>query len=62
MVSTESRSIYDELDQLNEAELESVIANEPAKADDARYTLGKLLIAGMNTLLLASLTMVDDGF
>ena len=48
MVSTESVAIYDALDQMTEAELESIIANEPAKADDARYILGKLLIEGAN--------------
>ena len=38
--------LYDELDQLTEAELESFITNEPAKADEARYILGRLLIEG----------------
>ena len=38
--------LWDELDQLTEAELESVIANEPAKADDARFVLGRLCVEG----------------
>ena len=38
--------LWDELDQLTEAELESVISNEPAKADDARFVLGRLQIEG----------------
>ena len=38
--------LYDELDQLSQAELEAIITNEPAKADDARYVLGRLLIEG----------------
>ena len=40
--------LFDQLDQLTEAELEGVINNEPAKADDARYILGRLLIEGTN--------------
>ena len=39
-------SLYDTLDQMTEAELESIIANEPGKANDARYILGRLLIEG----------------
>ena len=38
--------LWDELDQLTEAELESVVANEPAKADDARFVLGRLCVEG----------------
>ena len=38
--------LWDELDQLTEAELETVIANEPAKADDARFVLGRLCVEG----------------
>ena len=33
---------------MTEAELETIIANEPAKADEARYILGRLLIEGTN--------------
>ena len=40
--------LYDELDQLSQAELEAIITNEPAKADDARYVLGRLLIEGIS--------------
>ena len=38
--------LYDQLDQLNVEELEQIIANEPAKADNARYVLGRLYIEG----------------
>ena len=31
---------------MTEAELEGIIANEPAKADDARFVLGRLCIEG----------------
>lgn len=41
-----SECVFDSLDQLNETELEAVISNEPAKANDARYVLGRLLIEG----------------
>ena len=40
------QQLHDELDQLTEAELEAVITNEPAKADEARYVLARLLIEG----------------
>ena len=40
--------MYDTLDQMTEAELESVIANDAAKADAARFVLGRLLIEGTN--------------
>ena len=43
-----SECIFDVLDQMTEAELEAIIANEPAKANDARYILGRLLIEGSN--------------
>ena len=33
---------------MNEAELEAIITKEPAKANDARYVLGRLLIEGTN--------------
>lgn len=33
---------------MTEAELEGVIASDAAKADDARYVLGRLLIEGTN--------------
>lgn len=36
------KQLWDELDQLTEAELEGVIANEPTKTDDARFVLGRL--------------------
>ena len=52
MVSTraESGQICDTLDQMTEAELESFIESggDPAKANEARYILGKLLIEGSN--------------
>ena len=50
MVQAETpvHELHDVLDQMNEAELETIIANEPAKADDARYILGRLLIEGTN--------------
>lgn len=38
--------LWDELDQLTESELEGIITNEPAKADDARFVLGRLCIEG----------------
>ncbi len=44
--TTDSGPLCDTLDQMNEAELESFIENEPAKANEARYILGKLLIEG----------------
>ena len=37
---------YNDLMWLKEAELESIIASEPNRADDARYILGRLLIEG----------------
>jgi len=49
MVETTSNSentIFDELDSLTEAELEGIISNEPAKANAAKYVLGRLLIEG----------------
>ena len=33
---------------MTEAELEGFISNEPSKANDARYMLGRLLIEGTN--------------
>lgn len=48
MVETTTPCIHDELDQLTEAELESIISKEPTKADDARFVLGRLLIEGTN--------------
>lgn len=50
------QSLHDQLDLLNEAELESIIANEPAKANDARYILGRLLIEGTNPLVAVNET------
>mgnify|MGYP001626789115 CR=1 FL=1 len=47
--AVESGPLCDTLDQMNEAELESFIeGSEPAKANEARYILGKLLIEGSN--------------
>jgi len=37
---------YSELECMSEAELESIIASDPANADDARFILGKLQIEG----------------
>ena len=39
-------SVYDELDNLTQAELENIIENEASRADDARYVLARLLIEG----------------
>ena len=36
----------DDLEAMNENELEAIISNEPANADNARYMLGKLQIEG----------------
>lgn len=44
--SNTREELHDELDLLTEAELETIISNEAAKADDARYVLGRLLIEG----------------
>ena len=37
---------YSELEWMKESELESIIASDPDKADDARYILGRLQIEG----------------
>ena len=37
---------FSELEWMKESELESIIASEPTKADDARYILGRLQIEG----------------
>ena len=44
--ATQPAKTLADLEVMKEAELEAVIANEPALADDARYTLGKLQIEG----------------
>ena len=38
--------MFNEYEWKTEAELEQIIASDPAKADDARYILGKLQIEG----------------
>ena len=48
MVQPPSQSLADTLDELTEAELEAVIANQPAKADEARFVLGRLQIEGLS--------------
>ena len=44
----ETRKTLAELEVLNEAELETIIAAKGADADDAKYSLGKLMIEGTN--------------
>ena len=43
---TSKQQQYNDMMWLKEAELESIIASEPSRADDARYILGRLLIEG----------------
>ena len=37
---------FTDLEWMKESELETIIASDPSKADDARYILGRLQIEG----------------
>ena len=45
-IRTSKNQFYNELEYMTESELESLIASDANKADDARYILGRLLLEG----------------